>query len=73
MLLVKFPDKGRWIDPKTAQEWADSWGNISADQAVEQAKSIISVQGDVGDTYEILEVTVIKRVVVKAERVGVEQ
>lgn len=73
MLLVKFPDKGRWINPKTAEEWSDTWGNISAEEAIAQAQSLIAQQGDVGDAYEILEVTVKKHAVVKAQRVGVVQ
>lgn len=73
LVLVKLPDKGVWRDPDGVTEHIDTWGALSMDEAIAQAQQLVGSHGDVGDTYELLEVTVRRRVVVRAERVGVVQ
>lgn len=71
VILVRLPDKYAWRDPDGVAEYIDTWGAVTLDEAVETAQRIIASNGEIGDEYELLEVVIRRRVVVKAQRVGV--
>jgi hypothetical protein len=72
MILIKTPNRApHWNEAETNKDFIDTWGSKTLEEAVKTAQRLVTQQGNIGDEYEILEVEVKKRTVVRAERVGV--
>jgi hypothetical protein len=73
LILVRTPARTGWQDTSTAAEFIDTWGSQNTDQAIATAQRLIEDHGEVGQEYEILEVRIVRRTLVRAQRVGIVQ